>query len=310
MDKWLVDYVDNVLPKFEGLRRHIDIAGIRTNPYGITDATKKRFPQRPNESSRDYAARVVQAFANSAKQRVGEKQWESMPEGMKQFATDMEWNLGAGWGKVAGLLKQGKYEEALNKNLEYTQAKDPKADKTAAVSTGLVQRVVDRYNMGAASLGVPNIVNFSVTPTEDGKAQVSFLNENQDAVVNLKPKFGLHSSNRFVENRSARVFQQQVPSSPEEVPFMTRGEVPMPSYAMERPEPYTVKKGDTLSEIAQRTGQSLDKLVSFNQMAGLVEDPNLIYAGQQLLIPTNKQEEEDIVTGDTLAPFYGGMVAP
>lgn len=44
---------------------------------------------------------------------------------------------------------------------------------------------------------------------------------------------------------------------------------------------YTVQVGDTLWGIAARMGTTIDSLVAANHIA----DPNLIYAGQNLLIP-------------------------
>ncbi|MBO5809250.1 MAG: LysM peptidoglycan-binding domain-containing protein [Bacteroidales bacterium] len=43
---------------------------------------------------------------------------------------------------------------------------------------------------------------------------------------------------------------------------------------------YTIKSGDTLSEIAERFGVSVDSLVSLNG----IENPNLIYAGVTIKI--------------------------
>jgi LysM repeat protein len=44
---------------------------------------------------------------------------------------------------------------------------------------------------------------------------------------------------------------------------------------------YTVQPGDTLSEIAQRFGTSVDVLVEANS----IENPDLIFPGQRLQIP-------------------------
>lgn len=46
-------------------------------------------------------------------------------------------------------------------------------------------------------------------------------------------------------------------------------------------ERYTVKEGDTLYKIASEKGVSIDLIVEANNL----DDPNLIYAGQELLIP-------------------------
>jgi murein DD-endopeptidase MepM/ murein hydrolase activator NlpD len=54
-----------------------------------------------------------------------------------------------------------------------------------------------------------------------------------------------------------------------------------PTLAQESPPTYTVVPGDTLAEIAQRLGVTLDALVTANQIA----DPSLIRVGQVLVIP-------------------------
>jgi putative chitinase len=48
---------------------------------------------------------------------------------------------------------------------------------------------------------------------------------------------------------------------------------------------YTIRSGDTLSGIAQRTGNTVNSLLSANPQ---IKNPNLIYAGQQLNIPDAK----------------------
>lgn len=49
---------------------------------------------------------------------------------------------------------------------------------------------------------------------------------------------------------------------------------------------YTVKKGDTLSEIANRQGVGLNQLIKANPQ---IKDPNMIMPGQQIQMPTGNQ---------------------
>ena len=78
---------------------------------------------------------------------------------------------------------------------------------------------------------------------------------------------------------------------------------------------YTVKPGDTLSEIAQRSDVSVAELIELNG----ISNPNLIRAGQVLLIPDASgvttpaaAATHIVVTGDTLGKIarkYGVTVA-
>lgn len=60
---------------------------------------------------------------------------------------------------------------------------------------------------------------------------------------------------------------------------------------------YTVKRGDTLSEIAQKFGTTVSNIVSLNP---IIKNPNLIYPGQQFTIKTNS----DYSTGTTNNTVY------
>lgn len=52
---------------------------------------------------------------------------------------------------------------------------------------------------------------------------------------------------------------------------------------------YRVAAGDTLTEIAQRYGTTVNALVSANK----IKDPDLIQIGQRLTIPVNSTTEKD-----------------
>lgn len=66
---------------------------------------------------------------------------------------------------------------------------------------------------------------------------------------------------------------------------------------------YTVRSGDTLSEIAQKYGTTVNEIASLNN----ISNPNIIYVGQYLLIPTTSNAQVSISTtytvksGDTLS---------
>ncbi|NDJ52861.1 MAG: LysM peptidoglycan-binding domain-containing protein, partial [Chloroflexi bacterium] len=56
---------------------------------------------------------------------------------------------------------------------------------------------------------------------------------------------------------------------------------------------YTVARGDTLREIAVAHNVSIEAIIAANNLA----NPNMIYAGQQLIIP-----QATVEVGDTVSP--------
>ena len=65
---------------------------------------------------------------------------------------------------------------------------------------------------------------------------------------------------------------------------------------------YTVKKGDTLSEIAEDYDTTVSEIAKLNPE---IKDVNLIYVGQVIKVPTTKVEEKETIyvvkKGDTLS---------
>ena len=55
----------------------------------------------------------------------------------------------------------------------------------------------------------------------------------------------------------------------------------------ETPSTYVVKEGDTLSEIAEREGTTVEELASLNQ----IENPDLIHPGQELKLRSEPNTE-------------------
>ncbi len=64
-------------------------------------------------------------------------------------------------------------------------------------------------------------------------------------------------------------------------------------------DPYTVKKGDNLSNIAKNNGTSVDKLLDLNKN---IKDPNKIYVGQNINLPEQLTSKSTATTGTKSTP--------
>ncbi len=62
----------------------------------------------------------------------------------------------------------------------------------------------------------------------------------------------------------------------------------------------TIQPGDTLGEIAARFGTTVDELVALNHIA----DPNVIFAGQQLLVPGEQDSESGTVPSPGVSHLF------
>ena len=97
-------------------------------------------------------------------------------------------------------------------------------------------------------------------------------------VRSIKRKRG--ENNRWGYSRDFLMFIY-LPDSP--------GPDPQPTY-------YTIKRGDTLSKIAQMYGVTVAELVEWNH----IKNPNLIYPGDRILITAPAKEWYQVKRGDTL----------
>jgi LysM repeat protein len=64
---------------------------------------------------------------------------------------------------------------------------------------------------------------------------------------------------------------------------------------------YKIQAGDTLSKIAAKFGTTVNELVQLNG----IKNPNLIYAGSVLKVPTGGSQYYTIKSGDTLSKIAG-----
>jgi LysM repeat protein len=120
----------------------------------------------------------------------------------------------------------------------------------------------------------------------------------------------MEEAKRYVQDPAIRktLAQGQLP---EELtaPFVVGEPEGIIGIPFERPAPlsreasvYTVRQGDTLSDIAQRAGRSLQNLITYNKDAGLVDNPDKIYTGQDLLIPpTEVKLDEDAFANEFMS---------
>jgi LysM repeat protein len=65
---------------------------------------------------------------------------------------------------------------------------------------------------------------------------------------------------------------------------------------------YTVKSGDTLSEIAKKFDTSVSQLVKWNG----IDNPNVIYAGQKLKVSRARSKKK--VSGSAIIPYPGHLI--
>jgi TP901 family phage tail tape measure protein len=74
-------------------------------------------------------------------------------------------------------------------------------------------------------------------------------------------------------------------TAPKPVPPIIPGDQVAPIVTPKKPTVYTVKKGDTLSAIANKNNTTVKKIVAANPK---ITNPNLIYSGTKITIPTKK----------------------
>lgn len=142
-----------------------------------------------------------------------------------------------------------------------------------------IAKNLEFLGVGAAAIGIP-------TAFEAGR-------EAARRSANV-PKVAMSSSmTKFLTDQGVSSLRQQSTPSQQSTPFMlSRSSSPAPSPARSTAstprtpaqpitgDTYTIKSGDTLSRIAQRTGMSVQELAQINNIA----DPNKIYAGRQLML--------------------------
>jgi nucleoid-associated protein YgaU len=60
---------------------------------------------------------------------------------------------------------------------------------------------------------------------------------------------------------------------------------------------YVVKSGDSISKIAKKKGVNVFEMLELNLYYAMIQNPDLIFPGQTLLIPKQKQSSKKITYG-------------
>lgn len=155
--------------------------------------------------------------------------------------------------------------------------------------------------------------NFSESSTSTPTAPTTPSKEHSEADIQaiarrvIQGEFGNYPERKA--NLEALGYNYEVVQSV--VNGMVNGDTAKPEY-----DTYTVKKGDTMYEIAKAHGIELKQLISINPQ---IENPSLIFVGQIINLKEKKKEEEKpkitehkIASGDTfesIAKKYGITVA-
>ena len=80
-----------------------------------------------------------------------------------------------------------------------------------------------------------------------------------------------------------------------------------PNYKAPTNTSYTVKKGDTLSAIASKSGVTLSSLIAANPN---IKNPNLIYSGQKIVVPTKKKAAGGLIFSSLGSDVVPSMLTP
>ena len=185
-------------------------------------------------------------------------------------------------------------------------------------SKGSVDGIGTAVDMNISYRDYPAIIangNPSVptTPTEpEPLPSVTYTVQSGDTLSGIAQNYGvsldaLLAANPQIENPNI-IFRGQVLTIPQENGSVP--EAPQETTAVQ----YTIVSGDTLSGIAQNYGISLSTLLTANPQ---IENPNLIFPGQELTIPQENgsvpeapQEstatQYTVVSGDTLSGIAQG----
>lgn len=128
-------------------------------------------------------------------------------------------------------------------------------------------------------------LSFRLQPREDIRITIRDCWGTSSGYANPNANNRIGEGQTLVFPETAPIPEQTVPSTT--VPTTTVPETTVPSTTVPATSEvtYVIQDGDHLTGIAERFGVSLEELCRINS----IEDPNMIYVGEVLLIPTAKE---------------------
>ena len=226
IERWMDEYLDyvkihedgnhRVFPYNDPLVRTREYPnGLPTYEYGITQPIRDKYPKSPDESEREYAARVLNSeYIPRVKNKIGEEAWNNMPDGMKKWSSDLAWNAGGISDSISEKITNEDYDGALKKGLEYVIASSRNRDGTVrrTVIRGLADRVASRHNLAATDpdlQGVKPISSFDVVRNPNNTSSLVYKTDGDIYHTFDKP----YAANRGYVDRAPKNVVQPYPET-------------------------------------------------------------------------------------------------
>ena len=171
-------------------------ANKKTRPYGITFIPEALKPYAAREKDDKKVATAIVNYNADQMRKDKELDFDNLPDSMKIAASDVMYNTGTLFDNFRGALVNRDYPEALKQSLDIVSATDPKADMERKVVRGLVNRRIKVYNRAAEDLGIPQILDKSILPSEKEGYLTNItykFGEKQDPFI-FDINKGMHSS--------------------------------------------------------------------------------------------------------------------
>lgn len=170
-------------------------AKTKTRGYGITLIPEplKEIASRTTDD-RKLAKMIINHNVGLMKQN-DKLDFDNMPDSMKIAASDIMYNAGTLFNDFRESLENKDYPGALRNSLDIISANDPDADDESKVVRGLINRRRDMYNFAAEDLGLPQITDYSVLPSqmEGSLTDVTYNFGNAQDPIRFNINKGMHT---------------------------------------------------------------------------------------------------------------------